>query len=277
MLERRLANDGIWYAESEFKKFYPGNDFTEWWSNAPRESERRIDFATGQSHDAQWFYKKNENIGGTAWSRNRRSLWDEATPAVTGMPLIPIPSMPIPSAPPMMGNNTYGGIGMGGGVSTGVPSYNVSNSTCGAGMGMGMGMSMGSNTTGSYKYTSNSTNTMSGGCSGLNRRLADDGKWWNQTEFMQFYPGQPERWDNAPREEERRIDSNTGMCHDAQWFYNKNSTEGGSQWTKNYKPRWQEAQPMASYVPSNPSPPVVNSSTSTFHIGMPGLGFHMRM
>merc|ERR1712194_915235 len=216
MLERRLANDGVWYTETEFDKFYPGEK--DWLQKAPRQNERRIYFQDGQGYDAQWFFQKNKELGGKKWTRHERRLWDESTTMVSGhlLPTAPPASSFVSSGVPVSGGAHNGGAF----TTTYTTKYsNIGGSSVGGNVGAG--------------------NSSSGCC----RRLADDGKWWSFTEFMSFYPGQPERWDNSPREDERRIDgrSGTGMPHNAQWFYDRNAREGGPQWTKNYKPGWQEA------------------------------------
>ena len=59
-------------------------------------------------------------------------------------------------------------------------------------------------------------------------------------EFEEFYPHDAsERWEFAPKEEEKRY--HDGVGHDAQWFYDKNKREGGASWTRKEKTLWDTA------------------------------------
>lgn len=175
--EKRLADDGMWYNLADFKEFYP-HDWESRWLTGPVNDERR--FGTdGMPHDAEWFYKLNATEGGKDWSKNCKTLWDTATEIPKGATDSQIASMTV-------------------------------------------------------------KNLMKG------RRLADDGKWYTKEEFAKFYPHDfTERWENAPSDQARRCDD-FGNEHDAQWFFEKNTREGGRDWSKNVKTLWDTAPKISS-------------------------------
>ncbi|CAD7927686.1 unnamed protein product [Amoebophrya sp. A25] len=75
----------------------------------------------------------------------------------------------------------------------------------------------------------------------LEKRLGDDGKWYTLSGFQDFYPHDWEdRWVAAPREDQRKF-GDDGLPHDALWFYRKNESSGGRDWSKNSKTLWDTA------------------------------------
>lgn len=151
MLTCRLADDGYFYSEEEFRAHY-GGDFENRWAQAPRYMERRKSIASSDKYqDARFWYDKYGK--GDNWRNNSKPGWDGAV---------------------------------------------------------------------------------------VEKKLADDGKWYTLAEFQEYYPSDWERrFLAAPSDDERRF--HNGAPQDAKFFFDENERSGGNNWSLNSKPLWETA------------------------------------
>lgn len=239
-MTKRLADDGEWYTQSGFKKFYP-RDWSERWALGPREVQRRFG-ADGKLRGAKHFYDLNKEQGGYKWSKDSKTLWDTAVigvrhladdgkwyPEKTFFDLYKgkDPQTRWNAAPP----DDEERVGPDGEDHTASWFFRKNQDAGGPVWTKRSKPGWDSPLPGERISTSSDGET----------RLADNGKWYTSEQFEEFYPGREDRWNKAPSCDDRRM-GKSGRPHDAEYFFKLNKKQGGSAWTLNSKPGWDEAR-----------------------------------
>lgn len=253
----RMADDGKWYAKADFIQYYP-HDWEQRYAAAPQYLERRKEAGvSGPFRNPRYFFDKYGG-GGYSWNKNSKPGWENAKPETrladdgkwyvlqefqkhytsdwsTRWAKAPVDDeLRYCSEDNMPHNAEY---------------FFRKNSNASYGQRWNLNSKPGWDEArpAPKADASLATQIAAGiGAALAEKRLANDGMFYVKSEFDKFYPGQPEYWDYAPSQNEKRI--HNGVAHDAAWFYKMNTDLNGPKWTKNHRAMWDEAKKDDAYV-----------------------------